>query len=288
MDSTFKPQWRDVRVKIESNTVEPQSGNCFICKEPGHRKRDCPVFKATLTEKGINVEEYQADYEKRAGTTGGGQNRAWATHARGNNGSGRGVAGAGRGGETGRGRGRGRNSPSHYGPLKNVPQSHAVSVSCIRCLQKGHLATECPLRVKQEQAYTTEVIDKSKIVSSYNGEINEEYSCFVCDVQGVVRNIIIFDSGCSRHMFSNWRMFKNISTDVDLWVKCANGSMTKVLGVGDVGILRRVLLVPQLKKELISEGQLAREMGCAVNEKDDWKRAINEEGDVLIEGLIQD
>ena len=64
----------------------------------------------------------------------------------------------------------------------------------------------------------------------------------MCDVQGVVRNIIIFDSGCSRHMFSDWRMFKNLNTDVDLWVKCANGLITKVLGVGDVGILRKVLL----------------------------------------------
>ena len=54
-------------------------------------------------------------------------------------------------------------------------------------------------------------------------------------------------------------MFKNLSTVIDLWVKCANGSLAKVLGVGDVGILRKVLLVPQLKKDLISEGQLARE-----------------------------
>ena len=82
------------------------------------------------------------------------------------------------------------------------------------------------------------MIDKSKIVWRHNGEINEEYSYFVCDVQGVVRNIIIFDSGCSRLMFSNWRMLKNLSTDVDLWVKCANGSMAKVLGVGDIGNLR--------------------------------------------------
>ena len=119
-----------------------------------------------------------------------------------------------------------------------------------------------------------------------NGEINEEYSCFVCDVQGMARYTIIFDSGGSRHMFAGWRLFKNLSTDVDLWVKCANGSLTKVLGVGDVGILRRDLLVPQLKNDLISEGQLAREMGWSVNAKDDWKRIINEEG--LIEGNIVD
>ena len=53
-------------------------------------------------------------------------------------------------------------------------------------------------------------------------------------------------------------------------------------------ILRRVLLVPQLKKDLISEGQLAREMGWPVNAKGTWKRVINEEGDILMEGNILD
>ena len=38
-------------------------------------------------------------------------------------------------------------------------------------------------------------------------------------------------------------------------------------------------MVPELKKDHISEGQLAREMGWAVNAKDFWKRAINDDGD---------
>ena len=61
-----------------------------------------------------------------------------------------------------------------------------------------------------------------------------------------------------------------------------------MLGCGAVGILRRVLLVPQLKKDLISEVQLAREIGWSVNAKGLWKRVINEEGDVLTEGNIVD
>ena len=85
---------------------------------------------------------------------------------------------------------------------------------------------------------------------------HEEYSCFVCDGRGVVWNIIIFNSGSYRHMFSDFRMFKNLSTDVDMLVKCTNGSLAKVLGVGDEGILRNVLSVSQLKKDLIYEGQI--------------------------------
>ena len=56
--------------------------------------------------------------------------------------------------------------------------------------------------------------------------------------------------------------------------------------MGDVGILRKVLLVLQLKRDLISEGLLAREMGWTANAKDLWKRVINEDGDVLIEVMI--
>ena len=64
--------------------------------------------------------------------------------------------------------------------------------------------------------------------------------------------------------------------------------MTKELGVGDVGILWRVLLVPQLKTDLMSEYRLAREMGWAVNAKNLWKRVINDDGELPIEGLILD
>ena len=75
-------------------------------------------------------------------------------------------------------------------------------------------------------------------------------------------------------MFADWTMFKNLNMDVDLWVNCANGSLTKVLGVGDVGILRKVLLVPQLKKDLISEGQLAREMEWTIMAKGGFKKSL--------------
>ena len=55
-----------------------------------------------------------------------------------------------------------------------------------------------------------------------------------------------------------------------------------------MGILRKVLLVPQPKKYLISEGQLAWKIGWAVNTKNIWKRAVNDEGEVLIEGILDD
>ena len=57
-------------------------------------------------------------------------------------------------------------------------------------------------------------------------------------------------------MFSDWRVFLNFRKTV-LQVKCANGQLVAASGVGDVGFLTDVLLVPQLKTNLISEGKLA-------------------------------
>ena len=93
----------------------------------------------------------------------------------------------------------------------------------------------------------------------------------------MVRNIIVFDS----------EMFKNLSTDVDLWAKCANGSLTKVLGVGDVGILKNDQNTTTEERSYFERPTSTRnEMG--VNTKDLWKRAINDDGVVLIEGWILD
>ena len=181
VESVQRPLYRDHR-RMEANTAEPSAETCFVCHEPGHRKRDCPVFKASLVAKGIDPVEYQVDYDrKRNANSGGWKNSGGSSQARGsggnNRGGGRGASGESRGRDNGRGNsggGRGRGVSNHYGPPATTPQAHAVSVSCIKCLQKGHLATVCPFRVKQEQAYNTEIIDPSKIVWTHNGEINEE------------------------------------------------------------------------------------------------------------------
>ena len=70
--------------RTEVNNVETNSHQCFVCKETGHHKRDCPVHKETLKAKGINVEEYQADYDReKATSSGGGPARNGGTQYRG-------------------------------------------------------------------------------------------------------------------------------------------------------------------------------------------------------------
>ena len=77
-----------------------------------------------------------------------------------------------------------------------------------------------------------------------------------CDSVENARRVINIDSGCSAHMFSDWRVSRNFGTKTGIQVKCANGQLVEASGVGDVGCLTYVLLVPSLKTNLISEGEL--------------------------------
>ena len=99
------------------------------------------MFKASLVGKGLNPDEYQVQYDRKtAGNSAGGPNRGGSSKSRGSGASGRGPFVTGRGRDSGRGnadRGRGRSAPNLYGPTQSVAQAHAVSVSCIRCIQTG-------------------------------------------------------------------------------------------------------------------------------------------------------
>ena len=63
--------------------------------------------------------------------------------------------------------------------------------------------------------------------------------------------------GCNAHKFSDWRGFRNFRTKTGVQVRCANGQLVEAYGVGDAGILSNVLLIPQHKTTLISEGKPA-------------------------------
>ena len=52
-------------------------------------------------------------------------------------------------------------------------------------------------------------------------------------------------------MFSDWRVFRNFRNKTGIQVKCAYDELIEASGVGNVGFLPDVLLVPQLEKNLI-------------------------------------
>ena len=91
----------------------------------------------------------------------------------------------------------------------------------------------------------------------YNSNLRavcDEYICYACDSVENVRSTIIIGRGCSAQMFPVWRVFRIFRTKTGIQVKCANGQLIAASGVGDVGFLTGVLLVPQLKKASFLRG----------------------------------
>ena len=118
-------------------------------------------------------------------------------------------------------------------------ESNYASVKCTGCLCYGHLATACPRRPVSE--------DHMVKVFNFNlGEVCDEYTCHACDSVDNPRRVIIIDSGCSANMFSDWRVFRYFRNKTGIQVRCVNGQPVEASGVGDVGFLTNVLLVPQL------------------------------------------
>ena len=58
-------------------------------------------------------------------------------------------------------------------------------------------------------------------------------------------------------MFSDWTVFRNWCTKTGIRVKGAYRQLVDAFGVGDVGLITNVLLIQQLKTDLISVGKLA-------------------------------
>ncbi|NBO67127.1 MAG: hypothetical protein EBU88_20165, partial [Acidobacteria bacterium] len=69
----------------------------------------------------------------------------------------------------------------------------------------------------------------------------------------------VADSGATQHMFKDIKAFRNYKTVQGYSIKVADGKVVPVLGMGDVGPLKKVLHVPSLVYNLISESVLDKE-----------------------------
>ena len=69
----------------------------------------------------------------------------------------------------------------------------------------------------------------------------------------------VADSGATQHMYKHIQQFRNYREVQDYSIKVAEGKTMSVLGIGDVGPLCRVLRVPTLVYNLISESVLDKE-----------------------------
>ena len=69
----------------------------------------------------------------------------------------------------------------------------------------------------------------------------------------------IIDSGASKHMVFNKDVLTNYLPTTGLFIRLANGNRIPIVGRGHHGLLRNVLHVPDLKKNLVSVTELTKD-----------------------------
>jgi hypothetical protein len=130
--------------------------------------------------------------------------------------------------------------------------------TCFKCGKKGHYQRECP-----EMRNTGDLRWKLNMKAlNKNSGFGEEYaSCLF--IEPVSMDDWIIDSGATKHMTSDKRVFKVLMKH-DGGVTVANGEKLPIVGIGTVRMkigvdyleLKDVLLVPGLDANLISVNQL--------------------------------
>lgn len=121
---------------------------------------------------------------------------------------------------------------------------------CYNCGKRGHFSRECLFRRNTSQ-------------ESRNIPVSRESEDVECEKW-------FLDSGASAHMCYKRGSFQEMKTYVGSPLKLGDGNILEVHGIGNIlinkniqgkwekNILKNVLYVPQLKRNLISEGVLAR------------------------------
>lgn len=141
---------------------------------------------------------------------------------------------------------------------KSVDKS---KITCYTCRKKGHYARDCRSKPREK---VNDVIDQSRGSSSYSA-FNSEVGKYVKSEE-----LWILDSGASAHMSYNLNYFNNFCESVhNEVIRLGNNLELPIKGRGNINIQRLingkwlggeindVLYVPDLKKNLLSEGVMA-------------------------------
>jgi len=125
---------------------------------------------------------------------------------------------------------------------------------CSKCNQKGHKAVICKAKIQQPEV-EAQVVDREEedqlIVAT----------CFTCLDSS---ESWLIDSGCSNHMASDKKLFKELRNTETMKVRIGNGECLSVKGKGTIAItscsrtkfITDVLYVLDLDRNLLSVGQL--------------------------------
>nr|ABA99612.1 retrotransposon protein, putative, unclassified [Oryza sativa Japonica Group] len=132
-------------------------------------------------------------------------------------------------------------------------------MTCNKCKRKGHIAKYCRTREINRANFSQEKEKSEEMV----------FSCHTA--QEEKDDVWVIDSGCTNHMAADPNLFREMDSSYHAKIHMGNGSIAQSEGKGTVAVqtadgpkfIKDVLLVPDLKQNLLSIGQLL-EHGYAV------------------------
>lgn len=179
-----------------------------------------------------------------------------------------------RGRNSTRGNGRGRSnfrgkSNDRRSKSRNPSNSHsAKTVECWNCGKTGHYKNQCKSAPKNQEAKA-----EANVTSTSGGD-----DALICSLESKEESWVL-DSGASFHATSQKEFFERYVPGNLGKVHLGNDQPCDIIGKGVVKIklngsvweLKDVRHIPDLRKNLISVGQLAREGYTTTFHGDDWK-----------------
>ncbi|WVZ02757.1 hypothetical protein V8G54_023563 [Vigna mungo] len=173
---------------------------------------------------------------------------------------------------------------------KQYSKEEKKNMECFVCRKKGHLSYECWFNknAQDKQGYNKEahVVEEEE----FDSEPIVLMVATNTEDTGTTQNIWYVDSGCSNHMTFNRGWMKNLDESKKSKVRVANNSTLRVEGIGSIQIKRKnglhatlenVLLVPEMKCNLLSVGQL-NEKGYTVIMGNNAQMEVYDKGKNLI------
>ncbi|KAH1057547.1 hypothetical protein J1N35_035612 [Gossypium stocksii] len=154
---------------------------------------------------------------------------------------------------------------------------------CQYCKKKGHVERVCKSRPRQNQPEQpkaeAQVAEEDSTMRNHKKPLNEW----------------LLDSGCTKHMPPDEKIFKTLDKSCQTKVKIRNGQFIKAEGKGDVlictlasnKVISNVLLVPQIDRNLLSIAQLL-EKGYSVIFKAKECKIIDPSGSHLMTVTMTD
>ena len=222
-------------------------------------------------------------------------------------------SGSGRGHGSSRGRGRGRSGGNggrgnHAVAGKDGSGKKDKShIKCFKCHQYGHYANRCPgEKKKEEEAHHVKAVEFELVVLLTESVTTEQIESQLSETEQAQQRLFLnevkvfpelyftgdddsgrdawyLDNGASNHMTGDHHKFRNIDNNVSGKVRFGDGSAVEIHGRGSIlfqgpsghqWLLNDVYLIPKLKSNLVSLGQLT-EIGHRVVMDDDLIEVID-------------